>query len=100
MARDVEKKQMSAEYKKTKDPEGVCLFDLGDKKGKFVANISDFNGERTLEVRKWVLTKEGEWVRTKNGLSCPLKFQSKLLGGLSDFIEVQKRKAQRSKLGE
>lgn len=42
--------------------------------------VAKFKGKTYASIRRWFLADDGEWYRTKNGLSLPIDDMVKLLG--------------------
>ena len=75
--------------------DGEFLFYIDpDEKQQVRANISVFEGVNMLEVRKWLLKRDGTWVRTQNGLNIPANKARKLHQYLGEYLDEYTRNAQ------
>ena len=62
------------------------------------AEVSEFRGKLYVGLRKWFVSNDGEWHRTKNGLNIPVSEFAKVMKNVPDlqkFVddELKKMKA-------
>ena len=66
-------------------PLGKTVLELDD--GKVVkAETSEFNGVKYFSVRTWIRLKDGQWTRTRNGLSVPSNKARRLARNLDELV--------------
>ena len=72
------------------EPEGELLLEVNSKK-RVMAEISEFNEVRYLNLRIWVETKQG-WIRTRQGIPIPTKNVREFLANLNSYVEERRKR--------